>query len=355
MNRARRITHVANRVKLFSPASAHFWRQLLPHEYVFGCFLALTWARLVISAGLLNPSALTFATYLLMSLGVIWWSLRQPTTFRYRLRLLFFPALMGISFYTLPRAVAVLNVPRADGLLAGWDRTLFRTGNWSELLQGAPLITDLMMLAYLFFFFYLITGPAYYFFRDLARFRQCFVGLFTVYGLGFIGYTLFPAIGPCGCLSFAKPLAAGWLTTAVAPTIAGGSNGIDVFPSIHVAASLYLLAFDGWHHRRRFWQLLLPCALLWISTVYLRYHYVVDVFAGIALAAIGLWVAARYQRSVKRAIPAPWELQPGTRLAFPRPAAVGNAFRLRPKKSVAIRTPEPEVTLPIRPPLPEVD
>jgi membrane-associated phospholipid phosphatase len=355
MNRARRITHVANSAKVFSPASAHFWRQLLPHEYVFGCFLILTWARLVIGVGPLNSSALVFAGYVLISLGVIWWALRRPTTFRYRARLLFFPALMGISFYTLPQAVAMLNVPRADPLLAGWDQTLFHSRDWSGFWPGYPFITDLMMLAYLFFFYYLIIGPAYYFFRDLARFRQCFVGLFTVYGLGFIGYTLFPAIGPHGFLAFDKLLAAGWLTATVGPAIDSGSNGIDVFPSIHVAVSLYLLAFDGWHYRRRFWRLLVPCALLWISTVYLRYHYIVDVFAGTAIAAIGLGVAARYQRSVRRAIPVPWELQPGTQLPFPRPAAIWNAFRFNQKKSAAVRHPEPQITLPIRPPVPEID
>lgn len=339
MNRERRTTHVASRVKVFSPASTQFWGQLLPHEYVFGFFLLLTWIRLIPGAGWFNASTLTFGGYVLATLGVIWWALCQPTTFRYRVRLLFFPALMGLSFYTLPQAVSRLNVPRADGLLANWDRLLFNAGNGANDWSGHPIFTDLMMVSYLFFFFYLIFGPAYYFFRDLARFRQCFVGLFTVYGLGFIGYTLFPAIGPHGYITFSKPLMAGWFTNLVGPTIDGGSNGIDAFPSIHVAVSLYLLAFDGWNYRRRFWRFLVPCILLWISTVYLRYHYVVDVLAGVAVAAIGLNVAARYQRFMNRAVPVPWELQPATRLDWPRPAAVWNALRLR-RRQVATREDE---------------
>ena len=187
MNSGRRTTHVASRVNMLSPASARFWKQLLPHEYVFGFFLALTWARLVIQAGLFDSSALIFGGYVLGTLGVIWWAQCRPTTFRYRVRLLFFPAMMGLSFYTLPQAVTALKVPRADALLAGWDRALFHARDWSATWPGHPMITDLMMVSYLFFFFYLIAGPAYYFFHDLARFRQCFVGLFTVYGLGFIG------------------------------------------------------------------------------------------------------------------------------------------------------------------------
>ena len=81
------------------------------------------------------------------------------------------------------------------------------------------------------------------------------------------------------------------------PVLDYASNGVDAFPSIHVAVSLYLLAFDRMYYRRRFWRLLVPCVALWISTIYLRYHYAVDVIAGFAIAAIGLRVAALYGRS----------------------------------------------------------
>jgi membrane-associated phospholipid phosphatase len=67
---------------------------------------------------------------------------------------------------------------------------------------------------------------------------------------------------------------------------------------------MYLLVFDRWHYRRRFWRLLVPCSALWVSTVYLRYHYCVDVAAGAGIAAIGLSVAASYEGlSLKTRIP----------------------------------------------------
>jgi membrane-associated phospholipid phosphatase len=154
------------------------------------------------------------------------------------------------------------------------------------------------VLAYLFFFYYLIFGPGWYCLYDLPRFRACFAGLFTTYALGFLGYTLLPAGGPYLSMSSLPPLEGGWLTRQMLPVINHGSNGVDVFPSIHCAASLYLLAFDFRHFRQRFWRLLLPCVALWISTVYLRYHYVVDLLGGVVIAAIGLITAWRYERSV---------------------------------------------------------
>jgi membrane-associated phospholipid phosphatase len=272
--------------------------RLLPHEYVFNLFLALTWERLLVHVGLLSPLALAFLGCLLASAAAILWSGPEPAPWRWRLRLLLYPALMGLTFYLMPSVVTVLEVPRADAMLVKWD-TVWLGSNLNLGIQGwePPLFTDVMMLAYVFFFYYLIAGPAYYCIHDLPRFRQCFAGLFVVYALGFIGYTFLPAGGPHRFLEFARPLTGGWITRVAKPVLDYASNGVDAFPSIHVAVSLYLLAFDRMYYRRRFWRLLVPCVALWISTIYLRYHYAVDVIAGFAIAAIGLRVAALYGRS----------------------------------------------------------
>jgi membrane-associated phospholipid phosphatase len=39
---------------------------------------------------------------------------------------------------------------------------------------------------------------------------------------------------------------------------------------------------------------LVPCVVLWLSTVYLRFHYFVDLLAGVAVALLGWWVARKY-------------------------------------------------------------
>jgi len=273
------------------------WVQFLPHETVFGFFLALTWVRLVIRAGPATPPALVYLGCLLASFGVILWAGRHPAPWRWRVRLLLYPALMGLSFFMMPAAIAMLGVPRADAMLVQSESAWLGIQiNLAIQSWEPPALTDILMLAYVFFFYYLIAGPAYYCIRDLPRFRQCFAGLFTLYGLGFIGYTFFPAGGPHRFLTFDHPLAGGWLTHSAKPVLDYYSNRVDAFPSIHVAVSIYLLVFDWWYRRRRFWWMLVPCIALWISTVYLRYHYCVDVIAGIAIAAIGLVVAANYER-----------------------------------------------------------
>jgi membrane-associated phospholipid phosphatase len=64
-----------------------------------------------------------------------------------------------------------------------------------------------------------------------------------------------------------------------------------------MAASLFLLVFDWWYRRKHFWWALGPTVGLWVATVYLRYHYGVDVLAGIVLALACLWLTRWYANS----------------------------------------------------------
>jgi len=125
-------------------------------------------------------------------------------------------------------------------------------------------------------------------------FRKCIVGLFTLYGFAFMSYTVMPAGGPWRWMTFQTPLHGPWLLDWVLKPVNAGSNAVDVFPSVHLAASLYLLLFDWQHGRRRFWWYLLPCVVLWLSTMYLRFHYFVDLLAGAAMALAGWWMANKY-------------------------------------------------------------
>src|SRR5262249_26874542 len=50
----------------------------------------------------------------------------------------------------------------------------------------------------------------------------------------------------------------------------------------------------AWRYLRGWFWVLLPfVAGLWLSTIYLRHHYVVDLLAGWALAPVGAWLPPR--------------------------------------------------------------
>ena len=275
--------------KLFLKAAA-----VLPHEWVFGTFLLMTGVCLSLNrAG--RDLSFVFLGCLACMIALIAWTERNPTDWRWRVRLSSCFVVMGASFYTMRTSVPLLGIPRADNLLLQWDRDLL--GETPALVLEPwlyPGLEDVAMAGYLFFFFYLLGGPAYYCFRDIPTFRKCIVGLFTMYGFAFTGYTLFPAGGPHYAMFFHSALHGPWLVDSMLGAVNRGSNSVDVFPSVHVAASLYLLLFDWQHYRRRFWWVLAPCVVLWWATVYLRFHYFVDLLAGVAVALIGWWTARKY-------------------------------------------------------------
>ena len=267
---------------------------MLPHEFVFGTFLLVTGIRLCAHDGTQGLSLIFFGC-LASTIALVPWTERNSTSWRWRVRLCYCFVVMGIAFYALRVSVPLLGTPRADGLLQQWDRNLL--GETPAVVLEPwlhPWAEDVAMAGYLFFFYYLLFGPGYYCFKDLPAFRRCIIGLFTMYGLAFTGYTLLPAGGPHSAIVFHDPLHGPWLLNWTLDAVNRGSNAVDAFPSVHVAASLYLLLFDWQHCRRRFWWHLAPCTVLWWSTIYLRFHYFVDLLAGVAVALVGWWVARHW-------------------------------------------------------------
>ena len=175
----------------------------------------------------------------------------------------------------------------------------FRRGTPALLLESwtRPWLTDVMAFCYFVFLPYLFLSLAWYFFRPIALAQRFWAGLFTLYGIGFLGYSLVPAGGPWLALAdrFTIPLEGSAPTATLLGIIAAGTNGVDVFPSLHCAVSAYCLFFDRRHARWRYYAYLGPCIVLWASTLYLRYHYLVDLAAGFALAAFATWVAKRFE------------------------------------------------------------
>ena len=68
----------------------------------------------------------------------------------------------------------------------------------------------------------------------------------------------------------------------------------DAFPSGHTAVTLVVLCLAYRFQKTLFWFFLPFVLALIAATVYLRYHYVIDVVAGIVLSVLTVFIGEKY-------------------------------------------------------------
>jgi len=151
-----------------------------------------------------------------------------------------------------------------------------------------PWFTDIMSLAYLSYYFIPIVLIVVLYMKDrTAEFDQALFVLGFGYYISFIGYILFPAIGPRYAMThlYSVPLEGSFITDFIRDTLnALEHNKRDCMPSGHTQIVLMVL-FLAYRYQKFLFYLFLPIiSALILSTVYLRYHYVIDLFAGVSLA-----------------------------------------------------------------------
>jgi hypothetical protein len=273
--------------------------RILPHEWFFGAFLLVTWLRLAVAVGPLDPDAWLYLGLLLVNAALIVCCEARETRARWFARLWFYPVVINVVFTTMSSTALKVVSQRQDAVLQKMDAFLLgMTPSLRAQTLVTPWLTETLSFCYLLFFPYLLISWVFYSWRGLPSFRRLSVGLFTIYAIGFLGYSTVPAAGPHLAMAdqFTVPLTGGAFTRINDYVVTRGSNGVDVFPSLHCAVSCYLLFFDRRHAPWRFRLYLVPCIGLWLATIYLRYHYFVDVLAGFALAAFALWLTRRWEK-----------------------------------------------------------
>lgn len=209
------------------------------------------------------------------------------------------PFLVCVLIYTnLHDTIGFVNQNDVHHQLIAIDAWLFGVQPcvWSERFI-TPGRTELFQALYFNFFWIAPAVPLVLLLqRRWQAFRAATLGIVVCFYLGYALYVLFPAAPPRltlvheftrslrGYPSLMTGLADG--AFALLPT-----DSRAAFPSLHAAVSLLALVY-AWRLARRFFWLLLPCVVgLWLSTVYLRHHYVIDLFAGWALAPVAFGLA----------------------------------------------------------------
>jgi membrane-associated phospholipid phosphatase len=217
------------------------------------------------------------------------------------------PPIVFMSFKELYFMIKPIHMGKDyDDWLIAADRWLFGVNPTEWIAQFAnPVLTEVLQIAYTsFYFLFLIVGYDLYRRGNLDVFRYfmftCVFGFF----LSYLGYFALPAVGPrftlhdFSALNLELP---GLLLTpylrwfvntgesvpmGVPNAVALAGTQRDVFPSGHTMMTLVLIYLSARYKVRSRWMLYVTGALLILATVYQRYHYVVDLIAGVLWMAI---------------------------------------------------------------------
>ncbi len=184
-----------------------------------------------------------------------------------------------------------------DPLLVAADRLLFGGDDPTRLLEpflGPPAL-EVLTVCYALYYFHPIVLGALLWKDDLrekspgARFPAYVFGMLLVFYVSYAGYFVVPAIGPRFTVPHDGPLPRGTVAKAIDDTLDRlETSRRNCFPSGHTMVTIAVLVEAARRSRKTFLAFLPFATGLVLATVACRYHYVVDVLAGLVLAfAVG--------------------------------------------------------------------
>src|SRR5258708_7012228 len=199
------------------------------------------------------------------------------------LRLLSVQALGALVHMVLPRW--------QDAKLIAFDHWLtgVHPAIWLEQFATTGR-NEFMQFAYLTYFVYLLVlGGILYYREDWHGYWSVMTYSAVAYAIGYVIAIFFPIESPWFAMagSWHGELHGGPFTALINFIEHYGRVRGAAFPSEHVAGSFAAL-WGAWRHRRWLFWVMLPLVLcMCVSTVWGRYHYVVDIFGGIVTGTLG--------------------------------------------------------------------
>jgi hypothetical protein len=290
--------------------SQRLYRNLAAQDWLVSFyFMALALAVLFGSGPSRGPGLLRIAVdiaILWTGLLVVRTELIKPDSFIgsliYRLTL-FVPVLL--SYFQLREILPAVSGRALDAEILELDRRLFGfepAVAWDHLVN--PATTEWFSFFYFSYFILLaLFSVAFLFFvKDKALVARFSFGIFGIFCTAHLVYMIVPGYGPYRHLegSFQNQLEGGFFWRAVWSTVQAGGAMKDIFPSLHTAVPTFFTLFAFRHRDRLGFKLLFPVLAFFtsqiiIATMFLRWHYLIDIFAGLALASCAAVLACRVQ------------------------------------------------------------
>lgn len=217
-----------------------------------------------------------------------------------------------ITFKELYNMIYPIHQRDYDQYLIAIDRVIFQGHYPTQLISvlANPILTEILQICYFSFYFLMITVGAELVIKK--RHEDFDYSIFSiVYGffLSYLGYFLLPCIGPRFTLhNFASTnleLPGLFITNFLREIINAGESipsgtinpqlivQRDVFPSGHTQMTLICMYLATKFNLKSKYVIYVFGSLLIFSTIYLRYHYFVDLIGGTVFFLITIFTGKR--------------------------------------------------------------
>jgi membrane-associated phospholipid phosphatase len=225
----------------------------------------------------------------------------------------FYPVLFFIALYEENRYLIHMVFPNLfDNLVNQFELAIFGVHPtvWMQKYISFGL-SEYMMFSYVFYYFLILSlGLGLYFSHKVRELDLFFFTVTITFFFSYLGFIFFPVAGPRFALAglHQKELGGGLISHFVQNFMYSAGIKGAAMPSSHVAIALVVLIYARRYHRILFYVLSPFVFSLFVSTVYGRFHYVSDVFAGFLVGGLGIWICDKIIKKQKTSSP-PMEIK----------------------------------------------
>ncbi len=267
-----------------SAVDRQFWAvdKIILGYLLFTSVLLAGWWNAIPGAAALAAAHVGAVALLLMEI-----KMPNPTSWYFRC---WYPLpYVGACYKEMAVLVPAIRHHDADGWLAGVDFRFWGAHPtiWLERIYS-PLLTEYLQLVYtLFVPAVLLVAFILWHQRRYPEFQYFAFLIALGFLASYVGYLAVPARGPRFLLKPLErlPLQGLWLFHNMQHTLDRlESTAYDCFPSGHTELTVLACWMSRLVSNRLFWVYFCYTLSIIFATVYLRYHYTVDLLAGAALA-----------------------------------------------------------------------
>lgn len=211
-----------------------------------------------------------------------------------------------LSYFFLGELLPLVNTTTLDGELYHLDTLLFGFEPAIALDSVVtPITTEWFAFFYFSYFFLLAIHviPILMLSKNARLLGEFALGMLLVFCIGHTVYMLVPGFGPYKAMAghFQHELPHGMWMDMVLSTVATGGAQMDIFPSLHTAAPTFIAMFSFRHRNKLPFKYTWPVVVFFavniiIATMFLRWHYIIDVVAGLTLATLAVLLSTRLTR-----------------------------------------------------------